>query len=272
MKINLCIDSETGLTELSISEDIAVKGAKPVRMKKIPQVLPLAKVFELIPECLGEKSLTPTEPKKMVRAPLLPPNCLSWIGTPDLLQQWIILHIPKGNFDSELDGIFYPGVPYPEMIMAVNINGYERGTAGKSKVYSWSVGQFRVACLKQGSLITPTTPVYLYPYSHVSGFGACFHLDVQIPNPLDLRSLEYIHLNFLGAKNSSGHGSNANGAVLHDLFARQGQPFDDTFLKESGKTITDFIGGLTHGEFWPTPADRLVGVDIKNHNDLKEAA
>jgi hypothetical protein len=170
----------------------------------------------------------------VVSSGLLPRDCLSFTAHDNGDKNVVILH-SGSRADISYYGSPYPDFPLPSLVFGFSITKENR------------ISQCRLGVVANEKLLKPTTPMFVYPFSNVSGTRLCTGNNV-LPKCRSLHTLGSIPYYILSMDNNNDHfnpSNNRQGLEMRDLLEllRDKQPeyyYSDILLPRN-QTLGDFI-------------------------------
>ena len=170
-----------------------------------------------------------------VRSGLLPKNCLS-VNILDNGQRDITMLHPEDKADVSYYGTLYTGFPLPKLVFGFHISDEGR------------ISQCRLGVVGNDSYLKPATPMFIYPFSNVSGTRLCIGNN-PLPKVQSLHTLGSLTYYILSMDNNNDYfrpSNNKLGLEMRDLLERlkdkQHSYYYDHVLIPNGATLGDFIG------------------------------
>ena len=182
-------------------------------------------------KCINESLL-----RGVIGSGLLPKGCLSFTANDSGDKAVCILH-PENRADITYYGSPYPNFPLPKLVFGFCITKENR------------IGQCRLGVVANESQLKPTTPMFVYPFSNVSGTHICIGNNL-LPKCLSLHTLGSIPYYILSMDNNGDHARPSNnklGMEMRDLLTLlQDKPqeyyYTDVLIPNK-HTLGDFIDG-----------------------------
>jgi hypothetical protein len=180
-------------------------------------------------ECVNKSLL-----RGAVASGLLPRGCISFIAHDNGNRDVCILH-PESKADITYYGSFYPDFPLPKLVFAFNITKEDR------------ISRCRLGDVGNESHLKPATPMFVYPFSNVSGTHLCTGNNV-LPKCQSLHTLGSIPYYILSMDNNNDHfkpSNNKQGLEMRDLLEllkdKPPEYYYSDILIPSNSTLGDFI-------------------------------
>jgi len=126
-----------------------------------------------------------------VKSGLFPNECKSLIVHDNGDRDITMLH-PEDRADISYMGTLYKDFPLPKLIFGFHISGEGR------------ISQCRLGVVGNERNLKPTTPMYIYPFSNVSGTSLCIGNN-SLPRVQSLHTLESLTYHILGMDNNNDH-------------------------------------------------------------------
>lgn len=167
-----------------------------------------------------------------VKSGVLPCGCISY--SRNEYGQKICVEYPGRRCNIRYENTLYPDFPLPRLIFGFEIHN-------DGRIMSVSL------CVPNEGMLTPKTPLYLYPFSNVYGFSLCCGANRLPPvkSPHQLRGI--MHL-IMSMPNNNDHYSPNNSKLgleyrhlLETLKDKSPDFYYSDVLIPSGKTLNDFI-------------------------------
>jgi hypothetical protein len=152
-------------------------------------------------ECINKSLL-----RGGVSSGLLPKGCLSFTTHDNGDKNIFILH-PENRADITYYGSSYPNFPLPKLVFGFYITKENR------------ISQCRLGVVANESHLKPTTPMFVYPFSNVSGANLCIGNNV-LPKCQSLHTLgsgSYYILSIENNNDSFKSTNNKQGFEMRDL-------------------------------------------------------
>ena len=169
-----------------------------------------------------------------VKSGLLPKNCLSFTANDNGDLDVTMLH-PEDRANISYFGTAYNDFPLPKLIFGFRISGEGR------------ISQCRLGVVGNENTLKPTTPMYFYPFSNVSGTRLCIGNN-PLPRVQSLHTLGSLTYHILSMDNNNDHfkaSNNKPGLEMRDLLellkSKQQSCYYEDILLPSGETLGDFI-------------------------------
>jgi hypothetical protein len=170
----------------------------------------------------------------VVSSGLLPRGCLSFTAYDNGSRNVVILH-PEDKADITYYGSAYPNFPLPKLVFGFNLSKENR------------ISRCRLGVVGNEIYLKPTTPMFVYPFSNVSGTHLCTGNNV-LPKCHSLHTLGSIPYYILGMDNNNDHfspGNNKPELEMRDLLEllRDKSPafYYTDILIPSKMTLGEFI-------------------------------
>lgn len=180
-------------------------------------------------ECINQSLL-----RGEVSSGLLPRGCLFFTANDNGNKNVVILH-PESKADISYYGTPYPNFPLPKLVFGFSITKENR------------ISQCRLGVVGNESNLKPATPMFVYPFSNVSGTHLCTGNNV-LPKCQSLHTLGSVPYYILGMDNNNDHfkpSNNKLGLEMRDLLEllRNKPPeyYYSNILIPSRQTLGDFI-------------------------------
>jgi len=181
--------------------------------------------------CLNKSLLRGT-----VSSGLLPKGCLSYTVHDNGEKDICILH-PETHADITYYGSAYQNFPLPKLVFGFHLSNEGR------------VSQTRLGVIGSDSHIKPSTPMFAYPFSNVSGTRLCIGNNV-LPKCQNLHTLTSLPYHILSMDNNNDYFKTSNnklGLEMRDLLELlKDKPQDfyySNILVPNKSTLGDFING-----------------------------
>ena len=169
-----------------------------------------------------------------VASGLLPRGCLSYKENDDGSRVVTMLHKPD-KADVSYMGTLYKDFPLPRLVFGFNISDEGR------------VSNCKLGIVDNSSIISPTTPMFMYPFSNVSQTHLCVGNN-RFPQVKSLHTLGSLTYFILSMDNNNDHFSPSNNKQqleMRDLMEllkdKQQNYYYEHVLLPSGKILGDFI-------------------------------
>ena len=182
-------------------------------------------------ECINRSLL-----RGVVSSGLLPKSCLSFTAHDNGIRNVVILH-PEIRADITYYGSPYPDFPLPRLVFGFSITRENR------------ISQCRLGVVGNESNLRPTTPMFVYPFSNVSGTHLCTGNNV-LPKCESLHTLGSVPYYILGMDNNNDHyrpANNKQGLEMRDLLEllkdKSPEYYYSDILIPSRSTLGEFITG-----------------------------
>ena len=163
---------------------------------------------------------------------VLPPGCVSFSKGESYTK--ICVEYPKLYSDIQYEKTVYPNFPLPRLIF-----GFDLSNDGR--VCSVNI------CVPGEGRLTPKTPLYIYPFSNVSGFRMCCGGN-SLPVIKSPHQLSGVMSYIMSMPNNNDHYHTGNTKLnleyrnlLETLKDKSPDFYYSDVLKQSGKTLNDFI-------------------------------
>lgn len=180
-------------------------------------------------QCINQSLL-----RGAVSSGLLPKGCISYTAHDSGKRNICMLH-PESRADISYYGSPYPAFPLPKLVFGFSITKENR------------ISQCRLGVVGNESNLKPATPMFVYPFSNVSGTHLCTGNNV-LPKCQSLHTLGSVPYYILGMDNNNDHfkpSNNKLGLEMRDLLEllRDKPPeyYYSNILIPSGQTLGDFI-------------------------------
>lgn len=182
-------------------------------------------------ECINQSLL-----RGVVSSGLLPKGCLSFTAHDDGNKNVVILH-PESKADITYYGTPYPNFPLPKLVFGFGITKENR------------ISGCRLGVVGNESNLKPATPMFVYPFSNVSGTHLCTGNNV-LPKCESLHTLGSVPYYILSMDNNNDHFQPSNNKLrfeMRDLLEllRDKPPeyYYSNILIPSKQTLGNFING-----------------------------
>lgn len=182
-------------------------------------------------QCINQSLL-----RGVVSSGLLPKGCISYTAHDSGEKNICMLH-PENRADITYYGTSYSGFPLPKLVFGFTITKENR------------ISQCRLGVVGNEQSLKPATPMFVYPFSNVSGTHLCTGNNV-LPKCKSLHTLGSVPYYILGMDNNNDHfkpSNNKLGLEMRDLLEllRDKQPayYYSGILVQSRQTLGDFING-----------------------------
>jgi len=169
-----------------------------------------------------------------VASGLLPRGCLSFTAHDNGSRVITLLHEPD-RADISYVGTEYKKFPLPRLVFGFTISNEGR------------VSNSRLGVIDNTNILTPTTPMFVYPFSNVSDTHLCIGNN-RLPQVKSLHTLGSLPYFLLGADNNNHSFTPSNnklGLEMRDLLEllkdKQQSYYYEHILLPSGKILGDFI-------------------------------
>ena len=152
-------------------------------------------------ECINKSLL-----RGAVSSGLLPKGCLSFTAHDNGDKNIFLLH-PEKRADITYYGSAYPNFPLPKLVFGFYITKENR------------ISQCRLGVVADESHLKPTTPMFVYPFSNVSGSNLCIGNNV-LPKCQSLHTIGSVPYYILSMDNNNDHFSplnNKQGLEMRDM-------------------------------------------------------
>jgi len=165
---------------------------------------------------------------------LMPKGCLSFKAYDNGNREITMLH-ESDRADISYMGTQYKAFPLPRLVFGMSISD-------KGKISNCKLG-----IVENTNVLTPTTPMFIYPFSNVSGTHLCIGNNrlPQVKSLHTLNSLTYFILSMDNNNDSFRAAHNKLGLEMRDLMEllkdKQPSYYYDYILLPSGNTLGDFI-------------------------------
>jgi hypothetical protein len=180
-------------------------------------------------ECINKSLL-----RGVVSSGLLPKGCLSFTAHDNGNKNVVILH-PDSMADITYYGSQYPDFPLPKLVF-----GFQISSEGR-------ISGCRLGVVGNESNLKPAAPMFVYPFSNVSGTHLCTGNNV-LPKCKSLHTLGSVPYYILGMDNNNDHftpSNNKPGLEMRDLLLRlmdkEPEYLYSDILVPSRQTLWDFI-------------------------------
>jgi len=182
-------------------------------------------------ECINKSLL-----RGAVSSGLLPKGCLSFAAHDNGDKNVVILH-PENRADITYYGSGYPNFPLPKLVFGFSITKENR------------ISQCRLGVAGNESHLKPTTPMFAYPFSNVSGTHLCTGNNA-LPKCESLHTLGSVPYYIISMDNNNDYfkpSNNKPGLEMRDLLEllRDKTPeyYYSDILIPTNATLYDFIKG-----------------------------
>jgi len=169
-----------------------------------------------------------------VASGLLPRGCLSFTAHDNGNRVITMLHEPD-RADISYMGTEYKDFPLPRLVFGFTVSDEGR------------VSNCRLGVVDNTNILTPATPMFVYPFSNVSDTHLCIGNN-RLPQVKSLHTLGSLPYFLLGADNNNHSFTPSNnklGLEMRDLLEllkdKQQSYYYEHILLPSGKTLGDFI-------------------------------
>lgn len=180
-------------------------------------------------QCINQSLL-----RGAVSSGLLPKGCISYTAHDSGERNICMLH-PESRADISYYGSPYPAFPLPRLVFGFSITKENR------------ISQCRLGVVGNESNLKTATPMFVYPFSNVSGTHLCTGNNV-LPKYNSLHTLGSVPYYILGMDNNNDYfqpSNNKLGLEMRDLLEllRDKPPeyYYSNILIPSGQTLGDFI-------------------------------
>lgn len=180
-------------------------------------------------QCINQSLL-----RGAVSSGLLPKGCISYTAHDSGERNICMLH-PESRADISYYGSPYPAFPLPRLVFGFSITKENR------------ISQCRLGVVGNESNLKPATPMFVYPFSNVSGTHLCTGNNV-LPKCNSLHTLGSVPYYILGMDNNNDYfqpSNNKLGLEMRDLLEllRDKPPeyYYSNILIPSRQTLGDFI-------------------------------
>lgn len=180
-------------------------------------------------QCINQSLL-----RGAVSSGLLPKGCISYTAHDSGERNICMLH-PESRADISYYGSPYPAFPLPKLVFGFSITKENR------------ISQCRLGVVGNESNLKPATPMFVYPFSNVSGTHLCTGNNV-LPKCQSLHTLGSVPYYILGMDNNNDYfqpSNNKPGLEMRDLLEllRDKPPeyYYSNILIPSRQTLGDFI-------------------------------
>lgn len=137
-------------------------------------------------ECINKSLL-----RGSVSSGLLPIGCFSFTAH-DNGNKYICMIHPENRADISYYGSLYPNFPLPRLVFGFSITKENR------------ISQCRLGVVANETHLKPTTPMFVYPFSNVSGTHLCTGNNV-LPKITSLHQLSSLTYHILGLDNNNDY-------------------------------------------------------------------
>jgi hypothetical protein len=169
-----------------------------------------------------------------VSSGLLPKNCLS-LNTFDNGDRDVTLLHPEEKADISYLGTQYKDFPLPRLIFGFRVSNEGR------------ISECRLGVVGNESNLKPTMPMFVYPFSNVSGTRLCIGNNT-LPKVKSLHTLGSLTYHILNMDNNNDHFRSQNNKAnleMRDLLEllkdKQQGYYYQNIMVPSGTTLGDFI-------------------------------
>lgn len=180
-------------------------------------------------ECINKSLL-----RGVVSSGLFPKGCLSFTAHDNGDKYVCILH-PESRANISYYGTQYPNFPLPKLVFGFSITGENR------------INQCRLGVVANENHLKPTTPMFVYPFSNVSGTHLCTGNNV-LPKCESLHTLGSVPYYILSMGNNNDYFSPSNnkqGLEMRDLLAllqdKPSEYYYSDILIPSKLTLGEFL-------------------------------
>lgn len=180
-------------------------------------------------QCINQSLL-----RGAVSSGLLPKGCISYTAHDSGERNICMLH-PESRADISYYGSPYPAFPLPKLVFGFSITKENR------------ISQCRLGVVGNESNLKPATPMFVYPFSNVSGTHLCTGNNV-LPKCNSLHTFGSVPYYILGMDNNNDYfqpSNNKPGLEMRDLLEllRDKPPeyYYSNILIPSRQTLGDFI-------------------------------
>ena len=171
-----------------------------------------------------------------VSSGLLPTGCLAFTSLDNGDKYVCMLH------QEDRANITYYGSPYPNFPIPKLVFGFHMTSENR-------ISQCKLGVVANENHLKPTTPMFVYPFSNVSGTHICIGNN-PLPRITSLHQLSGIPYHILGMDNNNDHFKSSNnklGLEMRDLLAflqdKSPEYYYSDILVPSKSTLGDFIKG-----------------------------
>ena len=192
-------------------------------------------------KAISPNSLTECINKSIMRGKVasgvLPQGCISFVAHDNGNRDVVMLH-PEERADISYVGTEYKNFPLPQLIFGFRVSSEGR------------VNNCRLGVVGNERNLKPTTPMFLYPFSNVSGNSGtelCIGNNV-LPKILNLYTLGSLPYHILGMDNNNDYFKSSNnkpGLEMRDLLEllkdKESGYYYEHLLVPSGMTLGDFV-------------------------------
>ena len=182
-------------------------------------------------KCINQSLL-----RGVVSSGLLPKGCLSFTAYDNGGKDIVILH-PESRADISYYGSTYSDFPLPKLVFGFSVSGEGR------------IGQCRLGVVGNESNLKPATPMFVYPFSNVSGTNLCTGNNV-LPKCQNLHTLGSVPYYILSMDNNNDHfkpSNNRMGLEMRDLLELLRNKTEEYYYSDilipSKMTLGEFITG-----------------------------
>ena len=169
-----------------------------------------------------------------VTSGLLPGNCLSVNILDNGDRDVTVLH-PEDKADISYFGTQYKDFPLPRLVFGFRISSEGR------------ISECRLGVVGNENYLKPTTPMFIYPFSNVSGNRLCIGNNT-LPKVQSLHTLRNLTYHILSMDNNNDHFQASNNKAnleMRDLLEllkdKQQSYYYEHIMMPSGTTLGDFI-------------------------------
>lgn len=180
-------------------------------------------------QCINQSLL-----RGAVSSGLLPKGCISYTAHDSGERNICMLH-PESRADISYYGSPYPAFPLPRLVFGFSITKENR------------ISQCRLGVVGNESNLKPATPMFVYPFSNVSGTHLCTGNNV-LPKCNSLHTLGSVPYYILGMDNNNDYfqpSNNKPGLEMRDLLEllwdKPPEYYYSNILIPSRQTLGDFI-------------------------------
>jgi hypothetical protein len=165
---------------------------------------------------------------------MLPKCCLSFTAQDNGTRDVTLLH-PEDSADVSYMGTKYNNFPLPRLIFGFSISDEGR------------ISNYRLGVVGNESNLKPTTPMFMYPFSNVSGTRLCIGNNPlpRVQSLHTLGSLTYYILSMDNNNDNFNYKNNKPELEMRELFEllkdKPQSYYYEHILKPSGQTLGDFI-------------------------------
>lgn len=182
-------------------------------------------------QCINQSLL-----RGVVSSGLLPKGCISYTSHDSGDRNICMLHL-ESRADITYYGTLYPNFPLPKLVFGFTITKENR------------INQCRLGVVGNEQSLKPATPMFIYPFSNISGTHLCTGNNV-LPKCKSLHTLGSVPYYILGMDNNNDHFKPSNNKLrleMRDLLEllrdKQSEYYYSDILIPSKQTLGDFING-----------------------------